>query len=813
MYTRIGLTILLAFVLSTTSNSQTVLSISEIVSTVNKELAATNEPFDFDQASSRFIHSMLVQTDSIAVIGFQPADMVNLRPKMHLQDFSSTEWRQAKQNIINRIQAKYQEQNGEQQETDDLIPINEILPTPFFFVKLHDLELIEELREMKEVRYVEPSNTDLDAILFRSGEGCSDNNGPLNPNDYTPISPMSAQSWHHLDHKVHTAWPKGDQGKDIWIAVMDSGISEDNPKYNGEFAEGESAGRVIEKKGFYQNDGWVDRCGHGTSMAGAAVAPRGFDDTPAGVAYRSNLITYRVTNDVIINSGDEINGLGSALFDVGADSRIHIVSISLGDVFSHSPVEDGIIDAEGNGKLIFCAAGTSTSFTNFVGVIFPASMDETVAVTGVVEGTDFSECSNCHFGSKVDFSIYMERSANDNGVPTTSKDTSNAYTTYTAGSSVATATMAGIAALTWDNYPNLNKNQILNRLIQTSSRYPARDDDFGWGAPDACAAVDVTANLPCASSIGNNVVMEIYEITFPPTSDGFFDNTAEWVVKINSNNSYYFEVPTSGATGNPTSFNNATVCDIAPIILDLGNSSCGQASISINLETHEDDGAASDCDFNFGDDDQTITNPPVQFGSNSFTQNTPNGTFTFHYNLYCTPLLIASLTDSSPVCYGESLSITASPSNAANYHFYHDANANNVVDPGETLQNGPSSNITTNTLNANSLIRVIITDNSNCTDTASITPFIVPANYQGANMIVGIETGIADYETDGVIESTQLIGSAARVDYDSATEINLLPGFETQLGAEFEAFIDGCDLGGGGLNFKVREVTADEKHN
>ena len=41
------------------------------------------------------------------------------------------------------------------------------------------------------------------------------------------------------------------------------------------------------------------------------------------------------------------------------------------------------------GKLIFCAGGTSTSFTTFVGVIFPAWMSETVAVTGLKDTTNY----------------------------------------------------------------------------------------------------------------------------------------------------------------------------------------------------------------------------------------------------------------------------------------------------------------------------------------------------------------------------------------------------------------------------------------
>lgn len=63
-------------------------------------------------------------------------------------------------------------------------------------------------------------------------------------------------------------------------------------------------------------------------------------------------------------------------------------------------------------------------------------------------------------------------------------------------------------------------------------------------------------------------------------------------------------------------------------------------------------------------------------------------------------------------------------------------------------------------------------------------------NFAGVNQLTGTQSVIADYETDGLIESNQIID--ANVDYDSKIEIHLLSGFEVKLGREFHAFIDGC---------------------
>ncbi len=68
-----------------------------------------------------------------------------------------------------------------------------------------------------------------------------------------------------------------------------------------------------------------------------------------------------------------------------------------------------------------------------------------------------------------------------------------------------------------------------------------------------------------------------------------------------------------------------------------------------------------------------------------------------------------------------------------------------------------------------------------------------PADFAGANKLTGTEASIADYETDGLIESIQTIDPGAWVDYDSATAIELQMGFCVNANAVFHAFIDGCE--------------------
>lgn len=72
---------------------------------------------------------------------------------------------------------------------------------------------------------------------------------------------------------------------------------------------------------------------------------------------------------------------------------------------------------------------------------------------------------------------------------------------------------------------------------------------------------------------------------------------------------------------------------------------------------------------------------------------------------------------------------------------------------------------------------------------------------QGASLPT-TENGVADYESSNWIRSTANINSGAKVDYDAANYIQLDGGFRVNGGATFNAFIDGCNNGAGGVNLK-----------
>jgi serine protease len=138
------------------------------------------------------------------------------------------------------------------------------------------------------------------------------------------------------------------------------------------------------------------------------------------------------------------------------------------------------------GKLLLAAAGTSFSWTSWWGVVYPAAHSQCVAVTGVKE--NYNTCSSCHDGSEVDLTVVMERSSNSNR-NSLSLRPSGTSPAYIGGSSVATASVAGVAGLVWSLNPNFTKEQVYNFIKTTSQYYPGYSSYAGYGNINAQAAV------------------------------------------------------------------------------------------------------------------------------------------------------------------------------------------------------------------------------------------------------------------------------------------------------------------------------------
>jgi len=457
--------------------------------------------YNWAQSSTEMLWSAGMQSDSVFAIGYQLDGMNNVPEIIHQIDIESGEWKAVQTKILNII-LEGELANRPDLRVESLLPFGypDLLPT--LAVQITNIETIEKLRVMPELRYLEPMGYELaplnNTISTRSSSGCGiDPNYNINSNDYTTIAPNAKQSWHHATSNVSTAWA-ANTGSGVTVAVIDTGASYDQDNLGSQFNSGYSSGRTVEKVSTLYTGMWWwksltspdDDCGHGTQMSGLATAPRSNDGNAVGVAYNANLLAIKAVEDVIISTSNERNGVKEALKLAGNRSDVKVISMSIGSPFWSGTVADGVYYAHNKGKTIMAAAGTSLTWTTWYGVIFPATMSQTTAVTGVRDNIyNMQKCNTCHSGGAVDFVMVMQRASNTDRTAITLAPYSN-QPSYVGGSSAATASVAGIAALIYANSPGATRSEVFNAMKQNASFYPNDDDDFGWGIIDAGAAVN-----------------------------------------------------------------------------------------------------------------------------------------------------------------------------------------------------------------------------------------------------------------------------------------------------------------------------------
>ena len=477
------------------------LSEAKVDETIRAQVEATGQ-FNWNDQSASIVWSALQHSDNILSVGYKPSDLVgSVDAYLHTIDIQSADWKDARESLLQLILS-------EERKLDNTLTLDKMIPwdehvLPVINIVVKNPSTIEILRASSLVRYAEPMGYEPRDVMERvmSSSGCdnSPTMGLVANVDYTVIAPNSKQSWNYAYHKIPQAWARS-TGAGVKVFIVDTGSENDQENLGSAFNQGLSAGRTMEKMVTLPRPTFFgiptgpvetpdDGCGHGTSMAGACAAPRGTDGASCGVAYNASLVTCRASSDVLFDESREAKGVADAFTKAGARTDVKIISMSMGRITTNSQVADAIRYAYGKGKLIFCAAGTSFGWTSgWYGVVFPATMNEVNAVTGVRDNNFSTTCTACHDGSQTDFTIVMERASNERH-PLTLAMTGDIPSTV-GGSSVSTATAAGIAALVWSRFPAFTRDQVLNKLITTSANYPTRNGSRGWGNLNADAATN-----------------------------------------------------------------------------------------------------------------------------------------------------------------------------------------------------------------------------------------------------------------------------------------------------------------------------------
>jgi subtilisin family serine protease len=364
-----------------------------------------------------------------------------------------------------------------------LLAEDPVLPT--LVVRLADRAVLAAVRGLPVVDYLEPVMTTARPM---SSAGCGDQ--PYDPTSQ-PVHGFEwidnggdVLPWNFNHSNIKQGWARGGTGAGTTVVVLDTGT--------------------------YREQTQLWNAPTGVFSAGTIAAPRDRRNI-VGVAWRANLRMVKAVDDVWVQHWQDaaiVHGIRDALADRPARP---IVAMAFGDAYDHSWVADEIrrqyhrTDLPG-GVLFVGAAGTDAC-PFWDPVAFPARLPEVVAVTGRAEngGLHPRTCT----GPEVDLAAVVDE------VPAPGRYPDDLV--HFGGSSDATAIVSGVAAMVWSKYPAWTRDQVRNRMYDTT--WGGLEPDLGYGVVDAFGA---TGGLVRLRVDGPDTVEpgEAYTLTAVPGGDG-----------------------------------------------------------------------------------------------------------------------------------------------------------------------------------------------------------------------------------------------------------------------------------------------------
>lgn len=457
---------------------------SEIDKIINN-MMDTKKDFRWEWVDLKTLWSATHYGDQSVALGYKPLGYDDISPMINKINVKQGKWKQVHDAIINLVLEEYNKHSAQPVKIEDIM-VEDDAVLPIITLRITDRNVITKLFNLENVRYIEPLDywpAD-DRYRATAASGCSASTTPINGADWTTIPPGCRLPWNYNNLNIPAAWNTS-QGEGIKIGIIDGGISATQTLLGAQFNNGYSNNSRTVTTDYTYGTSAYTTCTHGNSMSGLAVAPRNDQNAITGVAYKASLHFIHGCEDVVLDKASEKTGLKNALIRMGDDIDVKIVSMSIGAPFASGVIKDGVTYANNKGKMLFAAAGTSSGWTSWWGVVYPAAYSECNAITGVKENGN--TCSSCHDGSQVDFTIPMERNASSNR-NSLSLPLTGTLPTYIGGSSAATSTAAGIAALVWSAKPALTRAQVLD-CLRLTAQYAAPTSNHGYGNLNASAAV------------------------------------------------------------------------------------------------------------------------------------------------------------------------------------------------------------------------------------------------------------------------------------------------------------------------------------
>lgn len=252
----------------------------------------------------------------------------------------------------------------------------------------------------------------------------------------------------------------------VVVYVHDTGA-----KYNNKYLY--KSGKNILGK-VYTGEQPEDGHGHSTHVAGciAAYSP----DFPLGVAGSIADYIWIIPHKVLTNTGTgSFSWVTESMQDAFEDGKKYqeagffvIHNLSLGGSTHYQPLEDVIVKAREAGQLVFIAAGNTGNFP----VQFPGRSKGANAVAAIDQ-----------MGNRASFSSWGNEIYMSAGGVSVLSTMPNDQLAKLSGTSMATPTLAGLAAIVACTNPKATANQVENFLVHyaTDIKPDGWDNKTGYG--------------------------------------------------------------------------------------------------------------------------------------------------------------------------------------------------------------------------------------------------------------------------------------------------------------------------------------------
>ena len=329
---------------------------------------------------------------------------------------------------------------------------------------------------------------DEDGLAGPDDEVGADGNAPND--EYAPLQ------WYQGKIGTYEAWNRS-KGKDIKVAVIDSGIWESHPDLKNNIAG------VYSTCGHAFNKG-TDNMGHGTHVAGIIAAQADNRIGIAGVAPQAKIVSIKaidLTWDM--SSGKKkLECLGrssdvSRAVNLAVEKGCKVINMSLGQSGNDPVMEKAVTAALNDGVVVVASAGNNTYDLN-VANAYPAKYPGVICVSASNMYGALTYYSN--YGSGI---ITIAAPGGDGSGSMVSTYKADSYT-YMHGTSMAAPVVSGVAALllaqntVYKDSGNIDAVKYITGILTASANNAppyTSVSKYGAGLVNADAATKAIANI------------------------------------------------------------------------------------------------------------------------------------------------------------------------------------------------------------------------------------------------------------------------------------------------------------------------------